>query len=232
MAVMGNQQLEVNSPGSYTVTVEDGNGCEGTATIDVSELSNPNPTIDGLLEFCEGTNTVLSGATGYSSYEWQDGSTNPNFTVSSPGTYTLDVVDNNGCEGSVSVTVDELDLPMPQFVGDTEFCEGSTTIISLNETYNTYQWSTTESGNSIEVGTPGTYSVVVTDANGCEGNGTINITQNTNPVPDINGILEFCEGLNTTLTGEAGYQSYAWSDGTSGNQVLIENPGPVTLDSH
>jgi gliding motility-associated-like protein len=223
------QQLEVNSPGSYTVTVVDGNGCEGTAEIDISELSNPTPTIDGLLEFCEGASTVLSGATGYSSYEWQDGSTNPNFTVNSPGIYTLDVVDNNGCEGSTSVTVDQLDLPSPQFVGETEFCEGSTTIISLNETYNNYQWSTNESGNSIEIGTPGTYSVVVTDANGCEGNGTINIIQNANPVPDINGVLEFCEGLNTTLTGEAGYQSYAWSNGTSGNQVLIENPGPVTL---
>ncbi|MBK9718751.1 MAG: hypothetical protein IPO85_14790, partial [Saprospiraceae bacterium] len=51
----------------------------------------------------------------------------------------------------------------------------------------TYLWSTTATTQSINVSTAGTYSVTVTDANGCTGTASRTLTVDPNPVVTITG---------------------------------------------
>jgi hypothetical protein len=65
-----NQTLDVTASGTYHVTVTDINGCTAIASLDVTEQPSLSPVISGVLEFCEGSGTVLDAGPGYVTYLW------------------------------------------------------------------------------------------------------------------------------------------------------------------
>ncbi len=94
----------MNTTGSKTVTVVDQNGCSGSASLTIQVFPNPAPVISGTLSFCGGTSTTLNAGSGYNNYSWNTGSTSQSIVVNSVGTYTVTVVNANGCSSSASVT--------------------------------------------------------------------------------------------------------------------------------
>ncbi len=99
------QSISVSTPGAYTVTVTDANGCTGSKSITVSVFVAPSPTISGTLSFCGGTSTTLNAGPGYSTYSWSPGGqTTQTITVSTVGTFSVTVTSTNGCSGSASAT--------------------------------------------------------------------------------------------------------------------------------
>ncbi len=98
------QTVTVTQPGTYTVTIEDQNGCAGNGSITVTEFVNiiaPQGTL-----VCQNqSNTVqLDAGTGYTSYQWSTGSNSQFITVSQPGTYTVNVTQGS-CTGTASIAV-------------------------------------------------------------------------------------------------------------------------------
>jgi hypothetical protein len=93
-----------NTAGNKMITVVDQNGCSGSKTINLIVFPNPNPAISGTLSFCGGTSTTLNAGTGYSSYVWNTGATTQTITVNTVGTYSVTVVNENGCSASASAT--------------------------------------------------------------------------------------------------------------------------------
>lgn len=94
-----------NTSGNKSVTVIDSNGCSGTKTIIVEAFPSPAPVISGTLSFCGGLSTTLNAGGGYSSYLWTPGNaTTQTIVVNAVGTYTVTVVNANGCSASASVT--------------------------------------------------------------------------------------------------------------------------------
>ena len=101
----------VSVPGIYTVTVRGANGCEASATAEVtSDSTKPTVTasVDGVIG-CDGASVTLSASTNGTILGW----TGPNgFSsneaspqVSEPGLYTVSVQGENGCTNSASVLV-------------------------------------------------------------------------------------------------------------------------------
>jgi len=224
------QTTTVNAPGTYTVTVTNAAGCQGTASITVNQPASPLPAITGNNSICVGESTVLNAGSGFSSYLWSPGgSTAQQITVSTGGTYHVTVTNAAGCSGTATFSVTQASSLTPVINGGLSFCPGEQTALSLVGTYNTYLWSNGSTNPSISVGTANTYSVTVTSAGGCVGSTSVSVVQSPSPAPVISGDLDYCAGLTTQLNAGAGYASYLWSSGSTGQFDTIATPGLQTV---
>ncbi|WP_235298837.1 HYR-like domain-containing protein [Portibacter marinus] len=222
------QTITVSQAGTYAVTVSDLSGCSGTVTIEIDNLPVPDPQISGNSTYCTGSFTTLTASSGFNAYEWSTGEIGPSIDVSTVGTYTVTVTNAQGCEGIESITITESTPPSPEIIG-LDFCEGTERELTLNGTYAIVEWSTGASTSAITIATSGTYSVTVTDNNGCTGTSSKLISSFPSPDFDITGSTSFCVGSGTTLNGPPDMSSYIWSNGESIRSVFVTNPGTYSL---
>lgn len=169
---LGNAQtVTASASGTYTVTVTNQFGCAASAqqSVTVNPLPTPQVTANGSTTFCEGESVTLT-TTAPGSYTWSTGHTDQSISVSNAGTYSVTVVNANGCEGSsnnLTVTVNS----SPE-VGIVQMGPNGSSI-TANVFGGTapyeYLWSTGSTTPSVTVYQNGQYQVTVTDANGCSG---------------------------------------------------------------
>lgn len=92
--------------GTYSLTITDANGCSAVLN-NISVINDEAPVSVSLGAdriICPGETIILKPGA-FSSYRWQDGSTQPEFRAQQTGTYSVTVVDANGCQGTASVRV-------------------------------------------------------------------------------------------------------------------------------
>ena len=222
-----NQKLDVTSSGTYLVTVTDANGCTAEASFDVTEQPSLSPLITGVLEFCEGSGTILDAGPGYSSYTWSTGATSQTISVTDGTNYGVMVTDADGCSGSTNVTTIEHPNPNVIIGGSTTYCIGGSTILDAGAGYTSYTWSDNSTRQTIVVSAPGVYSVDVIDPFGCTGSASAMIDVSTSLHPVIIGNLAFCENGNTTLNAGSGFATYVWSDGSSLQNLFVNVAGQL-----
>jgi hypothetical protein len=197
-------------------------------------LSNPTASItaDGTTTFCEGSSVVLNANTGIGlSYQWQNngtnilGATEASYTANATGSYTVIVTNSGGCSAtstpmSVTVNTNQANITAD---GETMFCEGSSVVLNANTgTGLSYQWRNNGSdisgatAASYIANTSGSYSVVVSNSNGCSAISTAtSVTVNTNPTASItaSGATTICEGTSVVLNANTGTGlSYQWQN--------------------
>ncbi len=221
--------IVVSTAGSYTVTVTANTGCIGSDNENVTVYANPVPVINGGTGICQGSNTVLTVPGSYASYQWNTGETTSSITVSSAGSYSVTVTSGFGCSGTTNTQMVINPLPTPAITGITAVCQGNTTTFDAGAGYTTYQWSNGATGQTISPGTAGSYTVTVTDNNGCQNNTDISLVVNPLPTPSITGDFEFCQGDNSDLNAGLGYVSYLWSDGTTGSVINVTTAGSYSV---
>ncbi len=210
--------------GDYTVTVTDAAGCTGTDVINVI-ISPPNLVeITGPQSLCVGGTATLTATAGFQNYAWSNGSVVAEITISQSGTYSLTATDVNGCTSQDVVTVVENPSPQPQILGGTTLCNGSSTTLSVNANFPAILWSTGETTPQITVSTLGSIGLQVTDANGCSGTATVEVTEATSLSPQITLQAYACDG-QLTLDAGAGYLTYAWSTGGTAQTVVVSQNG-------
>jgi hypothetical protein len=187
-------------PGTYTLTVTDDSLCTGVQTVIITEPDtlalNPDATMISCGGACDGTASVSpTGGTGAYSYSWTGpGGPHPNAPSISnlcPGTYTVVVTDDNGCEETAVFIITEPD-PLDVTVSGTdvicfENCDGTATAVPSGGTplYNmvwensagTVISNTTDLTSTITNLCPDTYTVFITDENNCTINASVSITE-------------------------------------------------------
>lgn len=223
------QTISVGNAGIYSVRVTNSNGCRNSASVTTVYTTLAAPVITGNLSFCPGGSTVLDAGTGYSSYLWSTGATSQTITVTTAGNYDVEVSNANGCTASQAVVTSLFTPPVPSISGAPGFCAGGSTVLTANAGYAGYLWSTGSTAQSITVSTAGTYSVTVTDNNGCTGSTSIIIAVFPNPAPVISGTLSFCGGTSTTLNAGPGYSSYLWSTGATTQIINVNTVATFTV---
>ena len=215
--------------GSYTVTVTNMEGCEGTGTVEAIMYDTPEPEIVGDSAFCAGDSLSLSVNMVFAEYLWSDGSSNSTFNTSNGGNVTLTVTDDNGCEGTTDFNVEELALPVFSIIGAPEYCEGENTVLEVAESFVEYDWSNGEATAAITIDQPGMVAVEVTNADGCISSESIMVVENALPAVNITGEFEICEDVSSILDAGVGFATYEWSDNSGGQTLEVNATGSYSV---
>ena len=231
------------SSGTYYIKIRDGNGCVGSASDPVVITDPPAIAVTEIISnyngwqvSCNGEadGSILldvSGGAGGFTYSWSNEETSKDLSNLGAGTYSVEIIDANGCTFNDSYTITEpFELQATSFTSDFNgegvSCNGATdgTIdvdITGGTAPYTYSWSNGETTEDLSgIGT-GIYSVEITDANNC-------ITEINNIEIKEPAILSLtvsdqlnvdCNGNSTgsiTLTSAGGTGTYEYSiDGTT-----------------
>jgi hypothetical protein len=176
----------VGAPGAYSyslsVTVNGCTSAAGSTTVVVNATpATPAPSSDGPYCFNANPTVVQLHANGTAdSYSWSgpngftSSSADPIDSLTAPGSYTYSLtVTTNGCSsgaGSTTVVINPLPDVVVSASGPTTFCLGGSVTLTASASGTgpfSYTWSNGATSQSITVGAAGSYSVTVTDANGC-----------------------------------------------------------------
>jgi hypothetical protein len=111
--------------------------------------------------------------------------------------------------------------------GPNPHCKGDSVVLSAPVGYRSYEWSTGARTRSISVDSTGTYSVIMTDPDGCIVRVATDIIVYPRPTPLIIPLtpLTVCEGEVIRLQVDSLYPSYRWSDGSTGREVAVRTGG-------
>lgn len=218
--------INISTAGQYSVTVTNAGGCQNTLTAMVSEYNMTAPEIIGNLTICENQSTTLR-ASGGMNYVWDNGSTQATITVNATGSYTVTSTNSYGCTATASATVLVNPLPTVNILGMNTICKNdNVTLTAVSSTAGTYQWNTGQSTAVITVSpnVSSTYSVLVTDENGCSNTASTQIMVNPLPQVVVSGQTSICEGDTAHLNASGGV-SYSWSNGQQGAHLNVTTPG-------
>ncbi|MEL7120674.1 MAG: gliding motility-associated C-terminal domain-containing protein [Bacteroidota bacterium] len=222
------QAIDIDLPGTYEVTVTDGNGCSGSSDLQAIQFSKPRPVLSGNTTFCEEATSTISAPSGFIDYSWSTGQTLRQITVSTAGTYTVTVTDARGCTGVDSVLIETLENPKPLITGDTVICQGEQAAVQLTEDYFAYVWSSGENTPNITPSIGGMYTVTVFDSRGCSGTDQIEVIVNERPDPLITGAVTFCP--EDTIQIDVGqHNTYLWSNGSTGRSISLSDAGTYSV---
>ena len=214
---------------TYTVTVNE-HSCTLTDTIRVIVIPTPVVNLGPDTGFCSGGSSTLSSPQppGYT-YLWSTGSTASSISVSSSGSYWLQV-SNSGCTDRDTVNISVYPTPAVYLGRDTTFCVGDSLALHVTEPPgSTYLWSTGATTKTIPVFTSGSYWLVVSN-HGCSAADTINVTVAPGTPVHLGNDTTFCEGGSITLSSPhpPGY-TYAWSTGSSAPTITVNTSGVYWL---
>lgn len=224
--------------GNYIVTVTDANGCTGSTVIAVTSATGPTLAASVLTNVsCNGGNngsataTPTGGTPGFT-YVWSNGQSTQTATGLAAGTHTVTVTDANNCQFVTTTTVTEPTALATTVTPINALCSGGN---SGSATANpsggtpgyTYVWDNGQLTQTATGLASGTYTVTVTDANGCTVVNTVTINQPVLLSSTVSQTNVLCNGGNSgsasvTPAGGTPNYSYAWSP-NGGNAATANN---------
>lgn len=238
--------LENLFKGTYKIIVEDANGITNSASYILEQPDSLSLEIKMLDASCENGNdgeieALVNGGTAPYSYRWSNGVTRASQKGIASGGYFVFVTDKNGCEIyggarveqpgglSASVTVENTSC--------NNACNGSATInVEGGVPPYSYKWNSPEySGSSAYGLCAGTYSVEISDQNGCR---TVPVFEITEPLPMVLDLVEsitLCEGqtYDAFVPEQVEGTSYRWvaAHGYSANTrvATLSDAGTYTV---
>lgn len=242
----GDSTMSVSSlaPGQYTVTVTDAQGCTGQQTISVSAPAPMQVLANGQAANCFGGQdgsalVTASGGTAPYAFVWSNGASGPAASDLGAGQYTVSATDANGCIEVQTVTLtDPPQLAATALGGGISCAGGSNGILYATAQGGTggydFQWNTGQNGPQLGNITAGTYTVTITDAQGCTA--TTSATLNDPPLLTAGATTTAVScfgGQNgsalATGTGGTGAYTYQWHQGQSSQQVAGLSAGPFSV---
>ncbi len=176
--------------GNYEVTLVDSLGCVLHRAISLEPQNDMKAQVLQLEQpVCEAANgSIEVGAldgTAPFTYAWDPSNeTEARIENLLPGTYSVTITDSNGCLDQLIVKLTNEGLkPVVDLGPDQEICEQ--TLLDASDSGIEWYWNTGEISPVISVSEEGAYAVVVTNADGCQGLGTVAIRKIASPVLDF-----------------------------------------------
>ena len=220
-----NQMITVSNGGTFNLSVIDSNGCRTQGSLQVREQALPVPIITAPDVFCKGTPVSLLAGGNFRTYEWSNGASGEIIEITEGGRYELTVTDNNGCQGSEFVELDEREAPEIEIAGDLKICDGDTATLSVPEGFIYYLWTDDTNGNEIQVTEAGTFGVLVVANNGCTTIDEVQVLFRPDPLPIIAGDLVKCSNETGQLDAGPGFESYRWLTGDTTQIIQYDTAG-------
>lgn len=236
--------IDALSEGYYTVTITDSNGCNLKRTFSVktdntlsasARITNTNCFNDpiGAIEL------QISGGTAPYSVEWSTGEQQENLTGLVAGKYTAHISDAAGCTLQYSAYVRETQLFVYPVIVQHPSCPGdSDGSIDMEVYYGTepyrFEWSNGFETKNLTDLTAGTYSVMVTDAEGCTASRTVTLVEPEPLTLNITAEAVSCDtdpvfDLHVSADGGNGDYQFTWHGGQTGSKLSDAGVGSYTV---
>jgi hypothetical protein len=229
--------------GNYSVTVTDAKGCTNTLNATVTQppvLMAKLATVKQILCYGEKSGVISVDVTGgvqpYA-FKWSNGAVTQNLTNIAAGTYAVEISDKNGCKQNLTAVITQpvkliVSLNAVKNVTCYQGNDGSVdiTVIGGSHPYK-YAWSNSASSQDLMDIGAGSYSVIVTDANGCR-DSTIRTVLKQPALLDvqiskISNALKYGESTGSivlSVNGGVLPYTYSWSNGANSSS-LANIPG-------
>jgi gliding motility-associated-like protein len=231
----GSTTTSTLAAGTYIVTVTDSKGCTLTTSTTITDPPPVTGTPSSTVANCgtaNGTASVVpGGGTGPYKYLWASGSTAATISGIGAGSYVVTVTDSKNCTATTTANVNSTGGVTASILSSqnaTCVTPGNAVVKTTGGTAAfTYSWS--PSGGTAATASnlgAGTYTVAVTDANGCISNTTVTITISPNPLATTSKVDDHCAkgqgSVTVTPTAGTSPYTYLWSPGgattaTAGN---------------
>lgn len=230
--------------GTYYITVSDINGCSHTGSYTLIDVNPPifiNLTPQHVLCHGQSTGAIFSNVTGGTpgyTYTWSPvGGNGPNATSLPAGWYTLSVVDQAGCPQEASIEITEPATYVSVVLDSLEHVHcfgGSNGYIGIHPIGGTpgytYNWSNFTSAQNAANLSANTYTVTVTDNNGCTITFTETVTQPPLLTATVLATNVTCYGfgdgtIDLTVNGGTPPYSYIWTNGATTQDLDSLQPG-------
>ncbi len=226
------QSITVTAAGTYSVIITNGFGCTGMASQLITVNPNPIPVItpNSPVTICQG-GAVTFNAGSYSAYDWSSNASPTNtqiITGTTAGFYSVIVTNSNGCRGIGTAILIVNPAPTPVITGPGGTCNHTTITLSTGS-YNSFHWSTGAVTQSITTNTAGTYTVTVTNPNGCTGTASQTVLNLAFQNPVIIGPVSACSGSSVVLGVTSTYPTYNWSNGATTATISVIATGTYTV---
>ncbi|MFN6038745.1 MAG: PKD domain-containing protein, partial [Bacteroidota bacterium] len=245
-----NQTATSLCTGNYTVTVTNDAGCTETGTVNVAQPIAVTANASGIQPAtcngsCDGQATIsANGGTGTYSYSWSPSGSGFNPTNLCAGNYTCTVSDGNNCTVTVPVVISQPAVLTASINPISTICIGQNASLTVvpagGNGGNTFNWSPGTTPNnlatvSVSPTVTASYSVIVTDVNGCT-SGPVSITVSVNPPLNVvaGQNITICNGqtaqLSAVASGGNGVYNYTWSPTTNptGGASVSTSPSTTT----
>jgi len=153
----------------------------------------------------------------YSSILWSDGSSQSTLLANTPGTYHVNITTTTGCNVTDTVMIGFGQIPLVDAGASQNLCPGESVTLDAGTGFASYSWSTGVTTPFITVNAAGTYTITVTNLNGCSGIDVITLVNLNVPVAGFTfvqgagGLVNF----TNTSTDAASYQWDFNGDGTN-----------------
>lgn len=245
------QDLSNLSSGTYVVNVIDGNGCTVSASYSViNNVSNCSAFCFIALqantltnEICGNGNGAIDinvlNAVGPVSYSWSNGATTEDLTGLTAGSYTVVATDANNCSEVMTFTItnDAGNLMITSYSLGEENCgnaNGSINItVSGGSMPYSFSWSNGSLTEDLTGLSAGTYTVTITDGNGCQISSSFTVNNNAGTLAATAVVTpELCTSsngaINQTVTGGNGGLTYLWNTGQTTQDINVLQTGTYT----
>ena len=218
--------FNVTQTGTYSVAVT--NNC-GTASDNILVTINAAPVFDlgPDLIICVGESINLDATTPNATYLWQDNSTNPIFTASQAGNYSV-VASIGNCSSTDDIDITVVTSPLINLGNDTVLCEGQSLILNASISGATYLWQDNSSNSTFTVTQPGLYSVDLTSACGSVSD-AIQVDFVALPIVNLGNDTSFCLGGNVLLNATNTNCTYEWQDNSSNSTYAVNQSGTYSV---
>ncbi len=223
------------SAGTYQVIVSDTNDCPGIAIAQVAQPEALSVEINLTDANCNATGDVsaiaqVNGGISPYIYAWASGSTTNNQTALSPGTENIAITDNNGCLLSGSVDVVDTNTLQVEVDFQSITCNGNNDgFIALDVSGGllpyTYTWSNAAPASFNGNLSANTYFYTVSDADGCEHLGSVEIIEPTALTLDVIGNNAACPNdlsasAQADVNGGTSPYTFNWAPSGQTSQII------------
>ncbi|HYC88132.1 MAG TPA: hypothetical protein VEO54_02885, partial [Thermoanaerobaculia bacterium] len=221
--------------GTYTVEVTGGSCGAESAPVTVTVNTPQQVVIAGPASSCGSATILLDAGPNFVSYNWSNGATTQQISVtpSVTTTYAVTAVDPNGCSTNNTHTVTVTPNPAAAITAPAAVCElsaGNHASVAAQPGA-TYAWSITNgtiagpangSAVTFTAGATGAVTLNVTVTNGsCVSPGSVNVLIVAYPSVTIAGPTTVCPNANLTLGVEGTFATYLWSTGATTPSITV-----------
>ncbi len=207
--------FDVQTPGVFHV--QRINKCGFSAdTVLVDYDLTPTVDLGPDTTLCAGTPYLRNVAfSSYTTYQWQDNSTSPTYTIITGGQYSVTLTNDCGT-ASDNLVVTYLQPPVDPDIGpDTILCGNATITLNSGLTGYDFQWQDGSMEPTFFVNEEGTYVLTVTNRCGSQQDSAV-VRYETIPDIDLGNDTTLCEGQTILLNALFSRSTYVWENGFTG----------------